>query len=417
MGKLNRMPETVHRSRSFQNQILLLYFVVIAVVTLVYGLVHAHTAGDWAVSDWAINYHGGFVRRGITGELALWLSSIIRIPLPWIICVVVLGAYAVLLWTAYRLLQMNAEHSLWTWLLILSPATFGFQILDAGGGFRKEVLLFAGLCVILLLLKRGVNEKVVAGGLCLWLPFLIFAHESLFFYVGYYGAALLLHARRKCETRSRRWLLILVPPLAASGIAMAAACLHPGNAKIAATVCSAARQRGIAQCGPAMKYLGCSATQSRNVVKEARRLYDFPLIYAATGTLALLPLAMLLGNAMRNEKSRWNALLICGCAIGSVLISLPLYLYALDWGRWIYIHVLCMTLLVFAADFDHAAIPLCTRDPLKMQWPIRIFAIAALCLYTVAWTLPHVPGGEPYFGYVQMIFGKRSSQPVMPLPK
>ena len=34
---------------------------------------------DWTTSEWLINYHGGFVRRGLVGELLLQINKFINI--------------------------------------------------------------------------------------------------------------------------------------------------------------------------------------------------------------------------------------------------------------------------------------------------------------------------------------------------
>lgn len=407
MENYTEMSQQKGKVQSLQNQMLLLYLVLITAATLVYGSVHARYISDWSISDWAINYRGGFVRRGIVGALVLPVSAVTRIPLNWLLSTVEFGFYAFIFWGSYRLLSNSAEHSIWTWAAVLSPATFSFQLVDVGGGFRKEILLFAGLCGLLLLLRHGVSRKAIAVLLCLWLPSMILAHESIFFYIGYYGAAVLLHERRHGANPLRKSLLTLGPPLIASLIAMAFVCLHPGNAKIASEVCSSVQQHGIQECGPAINDLGYSAAQARSAVEIQLRKQNYLLIYIVTGLPALLPLAVLLGGAMFDAKTRADATLICGFAVATLIFSLPLYLYAVDWGRWIYMNIFCMALLVFYADFDHAGIRLPARNVLRKGRLARIVAIGALGIYTVAWTLPHVPGGEPYFGYFQEFGGTR----------
>jgi uncharacterized membrane protein len=45
------------------------------------------------IADWLINYHGGFVRRGLTGEIALGLSSLSSFNVGIIIVVLQLLCY------------------------------------------------------------------------------------------------------------------------------------------------------------------------------------------------------------------------------------------------------------------------------------------------------------------------------------
>jgi hypothetical protein len=170
-------------------------------------------------------------------------------------------------------------------------------------------------------------------------------------------------------------------------IAMAMVSLHPGNPKIAAAVCSSVHQEGIPQCGPAIEYLRYSAEEAHQDIEAERHRHNFPLIYATTAPLALLPLVVLLGAGIKRRVK--GALTLSCVALGTVLVSVPLYIYAQDWGRWIYMNILCLTLLIFHFEIDRV------ETPKVSKW-----SSAALVIYAVAWTLPHSPRDAHYFGYV-----------------
>ncbi len=109
------LPNPTRPSR--QNQVLALYFLYAALATVAYAVGMAHYFNrlhDWALEDWLLNYSGGFVRRGLTGSVALALGYGLHIAPAWPAAAAQLLCYGAILWSAWRLLRVRAEHSPWT---------------------------------------------------------------------------------------------------------------------------------------------------------------------------------------------------------------------------------------------------------------------------------------------------------------
>jgi len=92
--------------------------------------------------------------------------------------------------------------------------------------------------------------------------------------------------------------------------------------------------------------------------------------------------------------------------------SLILFVYATDWGRWIYIHVVSIAVLLLYLDGLRRA----GRSP---ESPAtgrrRVLVCALLFFYATLWTLPHVPMQTPRFGYVGLVqyaFAYRQHHPL-----
>ena len=57
-----------------------LYFLLLTFITTVAGAYANYLKHNrWSIGDWLINYQGGFVRRGLSGELFYTLSQITHI--------------------------------------------------------------------------------------------------------------------------------------------------------------------------------------------------------------------------------------------------------------------------------------------------------------------------------------------------
>ena len=52
-----------------------------------------HVANDSTISEWLINYEGGFVRRGLTGEFFFQIHELLNIHLGWLVFISVSVIY------------------------------------------------------------------------------------------------------------------------------------------------------------------------------------------------------------------------------------------------------------------------------------------------------------------------------------
>ncbi len=265
-------------------------------------------------------------------------------------------------------------------------------------------MFFAGLGILLVLLRRLVKTWAVSLSLSVWLPFLVLAHESTFFYLGYYAAAVLLYERhRSPEGSLSRSIRVLAMPLLLSALAMAAVSLHPGNRATAAAVCESVEHTTLNHCGEGIRYLGFTPAEARADAVASFRKYNYPLIYAILGSLALAPIFILLRAGLQHTATRGDARILTTVLIATCVVSLPLYLFAVDWGRWIYMNVLSLTLLLFALDWDYRGVRLPGRDALRHGIGRALPAALVLLGYATLWSLPHLPIFGQFYGYAQRV--------------
>ena len=72
----------------------------------------------WEISEWLINYEGGFVRRGICGQLLWALEQWHPFDVRVAITVICLLASAAMLWVIFRLFRREG------WALLVVPTGF-----------------------------------------------------------------------------------------------------------------------------------------------------------------------------------------------------------------------------------------------------------------------------------------------------
>jgi hypothetical protein len=383
-----------------------IYLGILAPITVVYGVLSARIARSWSVADWLINYQGGFVRRGLAGETIFQISRLLHLPpIPFVIGLCLL-LYGVLFYVFYRF-AIGSSWNVWVLALLFSPATLSFHVLDPTAGYRKELLFLAAFGGLLLLLRdRRFPAWQLAAYIAVAATVCTMCHESLICYAPYFAGALLVSGRNPRQT------LLIVSPGAV--LALGAAILsatHPGNLHTAIAICSSLGYTMSPQLGSvcfeggAIAFLGHNSSYARQTMQTFFTLDDYPRVYGYAGTLAALPL--LLGSrALAKLGSVRAVTAIWIVAAVSIAGSMILFYLATDWGRWIYIHVVCIGLLLLFVDNRRNADPRTrTADAARPNKPVprRGIVTVLLCIYATLWTLPHISEFTPRNGYVGLV--------------
>jgi hypothetical protein len=377
------------------------YLIWIGLVTFAYALVTARIARSWVIADWLINYEAGFIRRGFAGQIAYQLGRMLHLsPVPIVVTLCLL-LYGVLL-LAVRSLARRSSWNLWVLAALLSPATLAFQVLDATAGFRKELLYLAALTLFLALLEYA---RWSATGVIVYLSLAILlatlTHESLICFAPYFFAALVVSGR----TRTQAAWQCLIPFLLGLGAAYVSA-RHLGNLQMATQICSSLGYKigyqGNDICsGGAIPYLASTRLDALKDTLVAIRYYPYFRIYLTTAALAMAPLLMGSRALVRGGR-RFEVRAIWQMAALSFAGSLILFAYATDWGRWIYIHVFSIAVLLLYVDGIESEGSVAKVQPV-VTGKRKLIACALLVLYATLWTLPHVPLQTPRFGYPALV--------------
>ena len=74
-----------------KNLSLQIFFIILALLSLLRLYDNASNLDAWQFGEWLINYEGGFVRRGIPGEFFYQIHNLTAIHLGWIAFVFVIA--------------------------------------------------------------------------------------------------------------------------------------------------------------------------------------------------------------------------------------------------------------------------------------------------------------------------------------
>ena len=357
-------------------------FLLFLTVVLVYvGLANLKQRKSWAMSDWAINFSGGFIRRGLPGQVARTLGHFTHVSPFLFLLLMQWCCYGIIFWSIWRLVR-GLAWPLWMKLLIYSPATLAFVFWDPTDAFRKEILLFALLGLIIVPLSHRNWTVWHSLALALAVFGVILSHEALIIYMPYLFCALLLGLQNV-----RKAALGFLPAAAAILAAAFLATTHHGTVDQALTVCRSIGGTDLHEglCESSIQYLSRDAAYARLDVLSHLSLLQ-RLSFIPIAALALIPIVFALRHFW--GARRGDVLSIAVCALSSWIASIGLFLYAVDWNRWIYIHVMCSMFLLLMLNRNAQR-----EGTLETSWRLpqpvlqRTLAVLFLAFYFFGWQL------------------------------
>ena len=388
------MQERNPLTRLQYHRIFIAYLALVSVFLLYVGYLGVRIRDRWMMGDWVTNYAGGFVRRGLTGQAALALSHLpLHLTLYGWVFLLELLCYAII-FAAFLYLLRGIAWNLWMVFLIYSPATLSFTLLDPTFAFRKEILFLALLALIVVALSVGrPSLPVLAALLTIAMPALVLSHEGMFFFYPYLLGAFLIASR---SVRSA--LLAAGPGAVTGGIACFFAARHPGTLALVDRVCASLGGSDLTYepCSGAIIYMTKTAAAAHLDVLSAIQYWHLKLVMPFLLIMALAPVVFGLRKLHRALSLRfaWWSLVLCSAL--AWCCTLPLFVYAFDWNRWIYIHVFSSLMLMLMIERQRQAdLPSELMGPAQQlplfpaRQPARAVAVLLLCVSAFGWQLSY----------------------------
>jgi hypothetical protein len=347
----------------------------------------------WAYTDWLIDYSQGFIRRGLSGEI--WRLVPAAVPrleffavFSWFLILAAAFGYVRLLARSWK-----TVHPLTLFGLLFIPSLFLFYIHDHDAIARKEILGYITLLLHLLIIEKsfplGGGSTLPDGNLrryLLWLmpvavillPAIILVHEGNFLlFVPLHGLITLTILRMKARRTFPRlalWTGLLYLPAAIAFCAIYLAGT-PGYATLLG-ICNKWAAAGALQEGtcilPPDRLSGSTLPGSFNpmgwsLAQAAHFTWEIISMHWSTWILILPALGISLWYLVRqalysilrsrspqsfsrHSARRYSGLFFCKYFLIPLLLSLPVYFTAYDYGRWF--TVTCINFVMLAVSLN-----------------------------------------------------------------
>jgi len=306
-------------------------FILFILISLILFVQRLFVAGDprFDFGEWLINYSGGFVRRGLFGQIILHIFNLKEPFAGYTIFFLWTLTYVTIITFLYNFMRK----SLFSWSSIViccSPAVGLFIFENADNmGPRKELLGLFSL-VLFSLSSKSQNSKTNFLSWCtiMLFGFSCFSSEINALFLPsflYVLKASSMDSNLSSRIRIQRASLVVI-----SFVSFVLSTLFHGNPQIAKVICADVISHGVSKyiCGDtsswrhygAIDWIKVPVAQVFPIVGTHFPLYFyyFPLI-----ALAIFPIV-----STPWFRTQWKWCLACATFI------LPLYVGATDYGRW-----------------------------------------------------------------------------------
>ena len=331
--------------QKIKNKYILIYLIILLFLSYFFLYFKHQVGNDSTISEWLINYEGGFTRRGFTGQGMVLLSRFFDLELRWTIFLsqsFFCTFYFLLLWHLLKNLKTNKilNLSIFTPIFILYPVA-EIEVLA-----RKEIIVFTFFLIYLLIPSNHIFKNY---SITLFSFFSVLVWEPIIFFFPLIFLYLIIENRIEKLNLNFLKLASLMAPGILLSLYMANNPLNANEWKVMASVL---KNEFGESC-----YMSCGLLKTKSTIIQQFQgnvgKYSFEVIlrYSLIILIGFYPISLLLkSSTLKNKKlpflRNFKNLLIPFC----ITISPVILLFAMgyDWGRWVNISYVISALIVFS---------------------------------------------------------------------
>lgn len=300
-----------------------LLIVATAVFALVFTFIHNRNSDGYILGDWLINYQdGGFKRRGLSGSFFFLIQDLTGLKLNLAVYLFQVIIICGFFYTYFKIIQRKQPDLLYLSLLLSSIGFVGiFNCVDYVG--KKEFIVFSVFAVFIHLLDQNKLSRAKEFLICSGLLIAMFFHEITLFFMPYFLIGLYLKSGKFELKRYIKYILVTLIP--AILIFLLGKEINEGQSL------EILKERGVVLT----KGIFFWNFDERKYIED--HFYEYAL-YLVSFFIS----AAHVGIYLKFQKTgKFLSILL----ITAFLFSLPLFYLAIDWGRWLYIHMIFMIVL------------------------------------------------------------------------
>ncbi len=310
------------------NYYFIIYLIFISIFCIV-ALYKKHTVGnDSTISEWLINYQGGFSRRGLVGEVFIILALKFDIKIRFLIFLFQSFVYLLYIILSYNFFK-KIEKNFITVIAIFSPLLLIYHMAEIETLARKEVLLFIHFMFLFLIKK--LNGKLLY--LFSTLPLLMLIWEPIIFFIGFYFLIILSEIPKKLTINIIFKIFSSFFPMLLVFVILITNNYTTANETI---MCNNLKMLVNENCYMSLGYVDTSIGENfNNLFREIQATHIARYLLALA--IGFAPLITIIVNSKIADVHNKNLLFPIKPSVLFAVCSLPvlvLFAMGLDWGRW-----------------------------------------------------------------------------------
>ena len=172
------------------------YLISISVFAFIWLYLKHGVGNDSTISEWIINYQGGFTRRGLPGEIAFHIAQIFDLKLRFVILLMQIffyGLYLILIYKFFKKIKFNGI----ILFSLFTPIFLIYHIAELEVLARKELFLFIGYIWFYNISSKESKTKSSILWIIFILPLISILYEPAIFYYTFFAATVLIKMKNE----------------------------------------------------------------------------------------------------------------------------------------------------------------------------------------------------------------------------
>ena len=315
-------------------------FIIFIFLMAIFWLYQKHTVGnDSTISEWLINYQGGFTRRGIIGEICFQLASFFDLKLRFVIFLFQSILYLVYLILIYFFIRDTPKNTL-TIIAVFSPIFILYPIAELEVLARKEVFLYVGFILFLNISSFKYSKNAPLIYIFLIFPILCLIWEPFIFFFSFAFFVILI---RNSQDTLRKIIFKIFLSFSSSIVTMCVILLN-----LLTPIEHLQMQDSLMSNFGEICYMSCSLLKNKaSISSQSAAVYDLLsyevvfryIVIMLIGFSALI--ILIFNTRLKNkkiflglQKYKWiSSRIIILLFVISLIPSIILFGFMTDWGR------------------------------------------------------------------------------------
>ena len=190
----------------------LLIFILMNIFFVIFYLYSKHTVGnDSSISEWFINFQGGFTRRGIGGEMSIFLSRFLDLTLRQSIFLIQATVHTTYLLLIYYYFK-NVKFNILQLFAFYAPIYLLYPIAELEVLGRKEILLFLFFLTTIIFSQKKYDSKIINAQIFFVAPIICLLWEQVVLFFPFFAAVVIIKNNCKDFNEALQKLIIIFFP-------------------------------------------------------------------------------------------------------------------------------------------------------------------------------------------------------------
>ena len=343
---------------------LFIYLSILFFFSIFHLYIKSSVGNDSTISEWFINYTGGFTKRGIIGQISVFFSRLFLSELRDVIFYfqsITIGVYYILIFNFLK----NIRYDRIFLLAIFTPIFLLYPIAEIEVLARKETFLFI---IILIYLAIPINnKKLINISKLTLLPLGILIWEPLFFFILFWIATDIIYNKfEKLNFNFIKNFYTYLPTILLAGYIA----LNPLSSEKHAQMASILKIEFNEVCYMSCARLNTTASIIQNFQHNIDK-YSFEILlrYFLIILIGFGPLFILLINSKLKNQNLFFFKYFKNLLAPFLFISSPgVILFAMggDWGR--YVNILYVFSIIFFISLYKNNLILLDKNKLQVNF-------------------------------------------------